>query len=89
MAATPLQVRVDDGSVATLALANPANRNPIGTATFSAGGDLSFSKIEAAGFDEGLELARGPRPVFMGSEELRHGIRAFKTRQSGDEVQQP
>jgi enoyl-CoA hydratase/carnithine racemase len=38
----------------------------------------SFSKIEAAGFDEGLELARGLRPVFMASEELRRGIRRFK-----------
>jgi methylglutaconyl-CoA hydratase len=38
----------------------------------------SFAKIEAAGFAEGLELARGLRPVFMASEELRRGIRRFK-----------
>lgn len=38
----------------------------------------SFSKIEATGFEEGLELARGLRPVFMASEELRRGIRGFK-----------
>ena len=38
----------------------------------------SFGKIEAAGFSEGLELARGLRPVFMASEELRRGIRRFK-----------
>jgi methylglutaconyl-CoA hydratase len=38
----------------------------------------SFSKIEAAGFNEGLELARGLRPVFMASEELRRGIQGFK-----------
>jgi len=38
----------------------------------------SFAKIEAAGFSEGLELARGLRPVFMASEELRRGIRRFK-----------
>lgn len=38
----------------------------------------TFAKIEAAGFTEGLELARGLRPVFMASEELRHGIQRFK-----------
>ena len=38
----------------------------------------SFSKIEATGFAEGLELARGLRPVFMASEELRRGIQNFK-----------
>lgn len=38
----------------------------------------SFRTIEAAGFEEGLELARGLRPVFMASEELRRGIRRFK-----------
>jgi len=38
----------------------------------------SFAKIEATGFAEGLELARGLRPVFMASEELRRGIRRFK-----------
>jgi methylglutaconyl-CoA hydratase len=38
----------------------------------------SFDKIEASGFREGLELARGLRPVFMASEELRRGIRRFK-----------
>lgn len=38
----------------------------------------SFAKIEATGFAEGLELARGLRPVFMASEELRQGIRRFK-----------
>ncbi|MGE4341260.1 MAG: enoyl-CoA hydratase/isomerase family protein [Pigmentiphaga sp.] len=40
----------------------------------------SFSKIEAVGFSEGLELARGLRPVFMASEELRHGIQKFKNK---------
>lgn len=44
----------------------------------------SFSKIEAAGFEEGLELARGLRPVFMASEELRRGILGFKSRSSAD-----
>jgi enoyl-CoA hydratase/carnithine racemase len=38
----------------------------------------AFASIEATGFKEGLELARGLRPVFMASEELRRGIGKFK-----------
>lgn len=40
----------------------------------------SFNKIESTGFEEGLELARGLRPVFMASEELRSGIHKFKNK---------
>ena len=38
----------------------------------------AFTTIESSGFTEGLELARGLRPVFMASEELRRGIQRFK-----------
>jgi len=37
----------------------------------------AFASIEAVDFESGLELARGLRPVFMGSEELRQGIETF------------
>lgn len=39
----------------------------------------AFATIENTGFREGLELARALRPVFMASEELRRGIRRFKS----------
>lgn len=37
----------------------------------------AFARIESADFEQGLELARGLRPVFMASEELRRGIQKF------------
>ncbi|RRV10515.1 enoyl-CoA hydratase/isomerase family protein [Pseudomonas sp. v388] len=42
-------------------------------------GKHAFHKIASAGFEEGLELARGLRPAFMCSEELRRGIEKFFT----------
>lgn len=40
-------------------------------------GKHAFHKISSVGLSEGLELARGLRPAFMGSEELRRGIEKF------------
>ncbi|MFJ3522684.1 enoyl-CoA hydratase/isomerase family protein [Pseudomonas sp. NPDC090203] len=40
-------------------------------------GKHAFHKISSVGFTEGLELARGLRPAFMCSEELRRGIEKF------------
>ncbi|RMP62844.1 hypothetical protein ALQ18_02318 [Pseudomonas marginalis pv. marginalis] len=40
-------------------------------------GKHAFHKISSVGFEEGLELARGLRPAFMCSEELRRGIEKF------------
>jgi methylglutaconyl-CoA hydratase len=40
-------------------------------------GKHAFHKIASASFEEGLELARGLRPAFMCSEELRRGIEKF------------
>ena len=39
----------------------------------------AVASIENTGVREGLELARALRPVFMASEELRRGIRRFKS----------
>jgi methylglutaconyl-CoA hydratase len=57
-----------DRQVAALARLEPATLRR---------GKHAFHKISAAGFDEGLELARGLRPAFMCSEELRRGIEKF------------
>ncbi|MEH6412507.1 enoyl-CoA hydratase/isomerase family protein [Pseudomonas sp. CGJS7] len=43
-------------------------------------GKHAFHKISSVGFEEGLELARGLRPAFMCSEELRRGIEKFFTK---------
>ncbi|MFJ4156267.1 enoyl-CoA hydratase/isomerase family protein [Pseudomonas sp. NPDC089752] len=40
-------------------------------------GKHAFHKISSTGAEEGLELARGLRPAFMCSEELRRGIEKF------------
>lgn len=40
-------------------------------------GKHAFNKISSVGLTEGLELARGLRPAFMCSEELRRGIEKF------------
>lgn len=40
-------------------------------------GKHAFNKISSVGLIEGLELARGLRPAFMCSEELRRGIEKF------------
>ncbi|MNC59368.1 enoyl-CoA hydratase [compost metagenome] len=40
-------------------------------------GKHAFNKISSVNLTEGLELARGMRPAFMCSEELRRGIEKF------------
>ena len=40
-------------------------------------GKHAFHKISSVGVSEGLELARGLRPAFMCSDELRRGIEKF------------
>jgi methylglutaconyl-CoA hydratase len=40
-------------------------------------GKHAFHKISSVGLTEGLELARGLRPAFMCSDELRRGIEKF------------
>lgn len=46
-------------------------------------GKHAFHQISQAGFAQGLELARGLRPAFMCSEELRQGIEKFFARKEG------
>ena len=46
-------------------------------------GKHAFYQISQAGFVQGLELARGLRPAFMCSEELRKGIEKFFAKKAG------
>jgi hypothetical protein len=71
------QSRHKSAAVATATISDPA----VIPAATMARAKHAFRTISAAGFAEEMEIARGIRGAFMGSNELREGISRFFLRE--------